>query len=500
MDNILSYLEAAVLRHPDKVACADQQKGYTFREVRMLAMQTAREIMEKSPAGKAVGVFSTHEASTLILFFAAVYGGCYYVPLDPQLPPEKLRSILEDADIRLVLGGPEGQALLDAAGASARLLVPDLQVRADAPALPLPQIHKDTPLYMVYTSGSTGKPKGVLKSHGAMRSFIDTFVAHFGFTGEEIIGNQTPFFFDASAKDIYLMLKTGATLEVIPRELFMMPPKLIRYLNERRISYICWVPTALSIVTQLNTFLEVMPETLERVYFVGEAMPMKQLNKWRRALPHIQYVNLYGASEIAGISCWYEVREELPDTAALPMGKALPNCQIYLVDQGQVIRESGRIGEIYYASDALALEYFHDPEKTAACFAIRDLGNGPQRTFKTGDLAQYDQNGDLVFAARNDFQIKHMGHRIELGEIESVVNGLAEIDRCCCLYHQEKMKITLFCQLSEGTELAGRDVIRLLRPLLTPYMLPGKVIILPQLPLNANGKIDRQKLKQMLIK
>ncbi|MBQ3486732.1 MAG: amino acid adenylation domain-containing protein [Clostridia bacterium] len=500
MDNILTYFVQAVRKHPQKKAIADRERGYTFREVQLLAMQTARKILEMGCGCQRIGVFSPHESSTLISFFAVVYSGGCYVPLDPELPAEKLRSILEDADIRLVLGSSDSKSLLANAGSGAQLLVPELQADPEIPDLPIPDAAKDTPLYMVYTSGSTGKPKGVLKSHGAMRSFIETFAEHFSFTGKEIIGNQTPFFFDASAKDIYLMLKTGATLEVIPRELFMMPPKLIRYLNERRVSYICWVPTALSIVTQLNTFQEVMPETLERVYFVGEAMPVKQLNKWRRALPHIQYVNLYGASEIAGISCWYEVREELPDTAALPMGKALPNCQIYLVDQGQVIREPGRIGEIYYASDALALEYFHDPEKTAACFAIRDLGNGPQRTFKTGDLAQYDPNGDLVFAARNDFQIKHMGHRIELGEIESVANGLPEIDRCCCLYHQEKMKITLFCQLSEGTELAGRDVIRLLRPVLTPYMLPGKVIILPQLPLNANGKIDRQKLKQMLIK
>lgn len=500
MDNILSYLETAVQRHPNKVALADQENHYTFRELQHLAVRTARELLKRGFSNEAIGIFSTHEASTLILFFAVIYSGNYYVPLDPQLPPEKLTSILEDANIRIVLGGSEWQDILNSVSPSVELLIPDLHIRTEEMTLPLPQVAKDTPLYMIYTSGSTGKPKGVLKSHGAMRSFIDTFAIHFDFTGEEIIGNQTPFFFDASAKDIYLMLKTGATLEIIPRELFMMPPKLIRYLNQRKISYICWVPTALSIVTQLNTFQEIIPETLKRVYFVGEAMPMKQLNKWRQALPHIQYVNLYGASEIAGISCWYEVQEDFPDTAALPMGKALPNCDIYLVDADQVITEPGHIGEIYYASEALALEYFHDPEKTAACFSIRDFGNGPQRTFKTGDLAQYDTNGNLVFASRNDHQIKHMGHRIELGEIEAVANSLPQLDRCCCVYHQERMKITLFCQLSEGTELAARDIIRLLRPLLTPYMLPGKVIIMPQLPLNANGKIDRQKLKQTLTK
>jgi len=267
-------------------------------------------------------------------------------------------------------------------------------------------------------------------------------------------------------------------------------------LNEKKISFICWVPTALSIVTQLNTFLEVIPETLEKVFFVGEVMPMKQLNKWRKALPNLQYVNLYGSSEIAGISCYFEVKETYEDIMVLPMGKPLSNCQIYLLDKDAVVTEPNHIGEIYYASDALALEYFHDPDRTAGSFLNKDFGNGLQRVFKSGDLAQYDMDGNLVFASRSDFQIKHMGHRIELGEIEAVAGSLKEIDRCCCLYDQRKSKITLFCQLTKGCGKNGREIRSLLRPMLSTYMLPSKVIVMENLPLNANGKIDRQELKK----
>jgi len=500
MENVLEYLERAAMLYPEKTAVADRNVRLTFRQLRACARTLASAPELQSRTDCAIGVFTSREASTMILFFAAVYSGNYYVPIDPQLPAAKMQSIVDDADIQVILGSESTAEALAKLTTPVAFLTPDLT----AEDVSLEQVRltpaKDKPLYMIYTSGSTGKPKGVLKSHGAMISFVEAFSELFGFTQEEIIGNQTPFSFDASAKDVYLMLKTGATMEVIPTELFMMPPSLIRYLNERRVTYICWVPTALSIVTQLNTFLEVLPETLKRVFFVGEAMPMKQLNKWRAALPNLQYVNLYGSSEIAGVSCYYEVKGTFSDQSALPMGKAMPNCRIYLVDNGNLVTKPGQIGEIYYASDALALEYYHDPEKTAACFDWRDFGGGLQRTFRSGDLAQYDENGDLVFASRNDFQIKHMGHRIELGEIETVAGSLAEIDRCCCLYHKEKMRITLFCQLAKGCEKNGREIQSLLRPLLTSYMLPSKVIIMPQLPLNANGKIDRQALMGQLLR
>jgi acyl-coenzyme A synthetase/AMP-(fatty) acid ligase len=242
----------------------------------------------------------------------------------------------------------------------------------------------------------------------------------------------------------------------------------------------------------------VKPETLKKVFFVGEVMPMKHLNKWRKELPDIQYVNLYGSSEIAGICCYYEVKTQFEDSAVLPMGKPLDSCKIYLLDQDKVITEPNHIGELYLVSDALALEYYHDPEKTKQSFIYRDFGEGMVRCFKTGDLAQYDELGNLVFASRIDSQIKHMGHRIELGEIEAVANALPELNRCCCLYNAAKKKITLFCELASGVTMKGQEIRSILRNKLSDYMVPGKVVVMESLPLNQNGKIDRQKIKTLL--
>ncbi len=512
--NILTVFERVAAERPDKTAVADETHGYSFASLRRIAACLGAALRARQPEGGPVGVLVRRGADTAALFFAAVYGGCFYVPLDPELPPHKLETILADAGITTVLGALEDAAVLAAAGFTGCLLT-----LADAAAEPaaLPERGEDAPLYMVYTSGSTGKPKGVLKSHGAMASFIGAYLAQFRLTGEEIIGNQNPFFFDAAAKDLYYMACAGATLEVIPSEKFIFPVRLVEYLNAKRISYICWVPTALAIVTQLNTFRQLLPETLRHVFFVGEPFPIKQLHKWLTTLPDLHYVNLYGSSELAGVCCAYELpRGELPQ--ALPMGKPLPNCRVFLHGEEGFIHEPGVLGEVWIAGPSLALEYWRDPEKTTAVFTEESVPKEDSgalcrcRVLRSGDLAEYDGEGNLVFVSRKDFQIKHMGRRIELGEIEAVADSLPEIDRCCCLYNDGKKRIELFCQLAEaqGTgnreqgadareaSLDGKAIQSLLRPLLSDYMLPAKVHVLDKLPLNPNGKLHRQALKEMM--
>ncbi len=491
MKGILEYLERSSECFPEKTAVACRDRSYTFLELKAFAQAVGAELAKHVGPGKPVAVMVDRCADTPGLFLGAAYNGDFYVPVDPSMPREKIRSVLDDSGAKVVLGTGKSLHLVRELGFSGTIL--DFCTIENG-EIPAPAVFPDTPLYMVYTSGSTGKPKGVLKSHGAVMSFIEAYAAVFNLSDEEIIGNQTPLFFDASAKDIYQMLFTGASLEIIPSEYFMLPTALIPLLNEKKITYICWVPTALSMVVQMNAFRKVLPETLRNVFFVGEVFPSKQLRAWTEALPEARFVNLYGSSEIAGICMYYEIdKAAIPDV--LPLGDPLSNCEVFLLGEEGFIDRPGGIGEVVIAGDALALEYYNDPARTSERFVRMVTPSGEEkRVFRSGDLARIGENGEMVFSSRSDFQIKHLGKRIELGEIEAVADRLPFIQRCCCVYDPQLQLLKLFCELIPDCGVTDKDIRKALRPLLSDYMLPQKVIILEQMPYNANGKIDRTRL------
>ena len=300
MKSILNYLEMAAQKFPDKPALTMRDSVISFKELSIQSRKLATTI-NKLNNKNGIAVFVNRGIDTVVLFMATVYSDSFYIPIDPNMPVEKIQSILTDSEPTIILGDKNNQQLLDSLNYNATFLTVD---NIADEMCDLPDFDAEKPLYMVYTSGSTGKPKGVLKSHGSMISFIETYVNTFDFSSDDIIGNQTPLFFDASAKDIYLMLKTGATLEIIPTEKFSMPTELIEYMNHKQISFISWVPTAFSIVSQLRTFSFIKPQYLKKAFFVGEVMPTKTLNYWRKFLPDVQYVNLYGQSELSGVSCY----------------------------------------------------------------------------------------------------------------------------------------------------------------------------------------------------
>ncbi len=505
MKNVLEYLEANATLFSDKKAVAYVDDSYSYSELKSLSRRLGATLCSLNLKNQPIAVMADKSVDTLVYFMAVLYSGNYYIPVDPELPSLKMKRIFEDSGATVVLGkenepkeNQEDDNSLKAIGfTGTHYTLADISdLECD-----LPDTGDFDPAYMVYTSGSTGYPKGVLKSHKAVISFIEAFTSEFKFDSDEVIGNQTPFYFDASAKDIYLMLKIGATLEILPKTVFALPPELISYLNEKKVTTALWVPTVISIVAKLNPFSMVTPTYLRKLFFVGEVMPMKDLNKWIKTLPHIEYVNLYGQSELAGVCCYYKVDRDFENDEVLPIGKNLNNCKIYIVDEDKVVSKDdvSHVGEIYIVSDSLALKYFNDEEKTSQKFIMKDFGEGEVRCFSTGDLASYDKDGNLIFASRSDFQIKHSGYRIELGEIEAVANSLEGISSCCCLYDNKKKKIMLFVELMDGVEMTKKDIQHILRGKLSSYMVPEKVVILDFIPHNANGKIDRQCLKMNYI-
>ena len=496
---IVNRLAYHAVYNANKTAIAMRNKRYTFKElfdkVELLSSAIDVECKEKP-----IVVFANRDPDTLVFFLAVVFSGNFYVPVDPDMPVSKIKAIFEETKPPFTFFQDCNCKTIEQLKEEGSLNSAFLDDKAKGDNNHTGEISDRSPLYMVYTSGSTGKPKGVLKSHNAMASFMETFSKTF-LTDEDsetiIIGNQTPFYFDASAKDIYLMIENGTTMEIIPSELFVIPPRLIAYLNEKRISFISWVPTALSLVAQMKAFKFVKPECLRKVFFVGEVMPVKFLNYWIHNLPDVSFTNLYGQSEIAGVACYYPVNGIHDENSMLPIGKPLSNCQVIIMENEKTINDINRVGEILISSPALANGYYKDDEKTEATFIKYES----RIWFKTGDYAYRDENENLVFTARQDSQIKHLGRRIELGEIEIAASSIDCVERSCCLYDADHHRIVLFCQtkmMNESNDSYGSLVRNNLKEKLAPYMIPEKIVI-GEIPINANGKTDRQKLKDLII-
>ena len=351
-------------------------------------------------------------------------------------------------------------------------------------------------LYVLFTSGSTGVPKGVSICHRSVIDYTDWVTETFNITQKDTFGNQAPFYFDNSILDIYSCMKMGATLNIIPKKLFFQPVPLLEYIKYNKINTIFWVPSALIVVSKLKAFRNVdLSDTLKRVLFCGEVMPNKQLNIWRKFLPNVTYANLYGPTEITDACTYYIVDREFSDDEPLPIGIPMSNTDILVLNDEDKLVTDDEVGELCVRGTSLAMGYYNNPEKTRSAFVQNPLNKAvPEIIYRTGDLVRYNEYREIIYISRKDFQIKHLGHRIELGEIETAISSLEEVTLNCCLYDEKNQRIVLFVDAQ-----VDRDYIKeRIEKLVPEYMIPGKVIYLENMPINANGKIDRIKLKELM--
>lgn len=498
--NVLQYLESAAGKHPNKVVFSDHDSQLTYSEL----LQKARAIgsylgsVLGETRNQPVAVIIDRNISSLAAFMGVVHSGNFYVPIDGQMPRNRIEIMFKTLQPKAVIGLRKDMEVLKTLGYTGQAVIFEESVDFEIDEKQLKTIRQqaiDTdPLYAIFTSGSTGVPKAVLVCHQSVINLVERFTEIFGFSEESVFGNQAPFDFDVSVKDIYSTLKNSASMHVIPKVLFSFPGELIKYLNEKRINTTIWATSALRIVANLKALEKEKPLTLKKVMFSGEVMPNKVLNYWRKSLPDILYVNLYGPTEITCNCSYYIVDREFTDHEPLPIGIPFANTDILLLKEKNQLVGKDEIGEICVRGTSLALGYFNSPEEQARAFCQNPLNsNYPDLIYRTGDLGKYNDRGELMFLSRIDNQVKHMGHRIELGEIEVAINSLDFLDAGCCIYSLEEEKIVLFYQASRNYD---REILIGLREYLPKYMLPNKLIHFEKLPMNKNAKIDRVRLKE----
>lgn len=426
-----------------------------------------------------------------------VYAGDFYVLVDPNFPLERIRQIFSVLQPEVVLTQEQYQEKLAQTGYTGKVFL-EAEAKKPVNTEKLAQIRSQTldtdPLYSIFTSGSTGIPKGVLICHRSVIDFIDHFTATFHIDETDVIGNQAPFDFDVSVKDIYSCLKTGATLIIIPKSCFMFPNAVIDMLEENHVTVLIWAVSALVLLNRLHGLKYKVPADIRTIMFSGELMPVKQLNQWRSYYPDAAFVNLYGPTEITCNCTYYILDREFSEEEKLPMGQPFANERVFLLDGDDEVTEPDHPAEVCVAGTALALGYYNNPEMTEKAFVQNPLNkNWAEVIYRTGDLAYYGKDQMLYFAGRKDFQIKHMGHRIELEEIETVLGSLSMIEHACCFFDEQKNKIVAYYVGSEDK----RAIIDEMKTKVPEFMVPNVFMNVEQLPLTKNGKTDRNRLKEM---
>ena len=357
----------------------------------------------------------------------------------------------------------------------------------------LEKIIDTDPYCMIHTSGSTGIPKGVALTHRNTIDFVDWAFERLNLNGTEVMGSLAPIYFDAYTLEFWMCFARGATWMVVPEGLAMFPAKLIAFLEANPINFIFWVPTVMVNIANLDLLAKADLRKITKVFFIGEVFPMRHLNYWRRHLPDAMFVNLYGPIEITVACTYFIVDRPFADDEKLPVGFPCRNTEILILNDDNQEVKGKEPGEICVRGSSIALGYWNNHDRTAKGFVQNPLNRHfPEIIYRTGDSGHWNEQGEIMFLGRKDFQIKHLGYRIELGEIEHAVLQVAGIRNCCCVYNQDKKEITLFYE--SDAEIAAGFIRECLSPLIPKYMLPTVLNSMEQMPRNPNGKIDRQKL------
>ena len=508
---------------PETLAVAGTQERLSYGELEAAANRLARLLVHLGcRRGDRIALLTPKTPRAIVGLLAALKAGAAYVPLDPAGPPERLARMLESADCSFVLAGGAAAGMLrdtlacatlarrpqvgwlDSGELSAPGEPRDFGAReiAGFDAAPPPFFgDADDLAHLLFTSGSTGVPKGVMIAQRSVLAFLDWAQAHFGIGAADRLSQHAPLRFDLSTFDIFGALTVGAELHLVPSALGLLPHKLAQFIRDARLTQWFSVPAALTLMARHGVLQDDDFATLRRVLWCGEALPTPTLIYWMRRVPHARFTNLYGPTEATIASSHYTVPVCPQDEREpIPIGTACAGEELLVLDEALRPLPPGETGHLHIRGVGLSPGYWRDAEKTRAAFLPYPGGQGREdRLYRTGDLAWRDAEGCFHFVGRADTQIKSRGYRIELGEIEAALHALPGLaDSAVVAIPSGGFEGWLICCAyvpAASAELAPARLRESLAQLVPGYMLPARWLRCEALPRNANGKVDRPRLR-----
>jgi len=498
---VTQYLRKSAELYPDHLAFVDNKVSLSYRATLGEAEIIASNLVARCLFKKPIAVMMDKSARAVTAFLGVAMSGNYYTVIDTKMPQSRVEKILETFDPSLILTDSKNSKM--AQKYERKYVIYEELVEVTPKEEEMKAVKKaesriiDTDiLYVLFTSGSTGIPKGVIITHRSVIDYTEWLAETFNLNHNTVICSQAPFYFDNSVLDIYSTIRNGSTLHVIPQMLYSFPIRLLEYIRDNKINTIFWVPTVLCRIADLNLLDKCDIDCLTNVLFAGEVMPARQLNAWIKRLPKAIFANLYGPTEITVDCTYYIVDRDIRDDEPVPIGYACMNSDVMVLNEKDELVRVNEKGELCVRGSSLSLGYYNNPEKTAAAFVQNPLNKiYHEIIYRTGDIVHYNERDEIIFDGRKDSQIKHTGHRIELGEIETAVFSNAAIQSACCLHEAGKDQLHLFFV----GDIQDDDLRKFINTLVPEYMVPNIYHKMDMMPMNMNGKIDRVKLKGIIL-
>jgi amino acid adenylation domain-containing protein/thioester reductase-like protein/non-ribosomal peptide synthase protein (TIGR01720 family) len=486
--------EAQVEKTPAAIALTFEAQSLTYAELNVRANQLAHYLIEQGVGPDVlVGICIERSLEMVIGLLGILKAGGAYVPLDPHYPEERLVFMLNDIAALVILTQARFNTL--DFGNSLVLCLDSGWARVESypTANTQPDLKPGNLAYCIYTSGSTGQPKGSGVPHEGILNRLQWMQAEYRLDCNDGVLQKTPYSFDVSVWEFFWPLMTGARLVVATPELHKDSQGLIELIRREQITTIHFVPS------MLQAFVEA-PEveqcrSLKRVVCSGEALPADLVQRFQKKLS-AELHNLYGPTEASVDVSYWACPADSRETA-IPIGKPIANIRLYILDQSLNLVSAGTPGELHIAGIGLGRGYLNRPGLTAEKFIPDPYGLTGSRLYKTGDLVRYRTDGNIDYLGRIDYQVKIRGFRIELGEIEAQLLLHPKVKEAVVLTREDqpgdKRLVAYLVEDQLGT-LQLDELKVLLKQSLPDYMVPGAFVVLEQMPLSANGKLDRKRL------
>ena len=489
---IHELFESQAKHSPQSVAVICGDEYLTYGELNRQANRLAHHLRSLGAGPDVpVGVFLTRSLDVVISLLAILKAGSAYLALDPEDPSARLAFILEDTAAPLVV---THDLLKSRLPSSARAICIDHYSVADAAEEnPRNVATPDSLAYVMYTSGSTGMPKGVAVPHRAVNRLVCN-TNYISLGAEDAVAQASVTSFDASTFEIWGALLHGARLVIVPKEVLLAPPQLASLLERAEIT-VLFVTTDL--FNQLASEAPWIFRTLRTLLFGGSAVDPRMVRKVLLQGRPQRFLHVYGPTESTTFASWYEIEDVAKDGATIPIGRAISNTELHVLDRYGHLAAIGAVGELHIGGDGLARGYFRRPDMTAEKFIPNGFGGAASRLYKTGDLVRYRPDGVIDFLGRIDHQVKIRGFRVELGEIESVLRQAANVVQCAVIARKDTpgaKRIIAYVELAEKSSRDTDELQRHLKEQLPDYMVPTAFILLDTWPLTPGGKLDREAL------